>query len=196
MSITITVDTSRLEAKLSQIAGGLEKAKRRAAARTATHTKKVISDKVRERIAVKASTVKENVSSKKQGDGQVIRLSKSDRVSLRQFGARQTKKGVSYRIGKTGKRGFVPSAFIVESLHGQVFKRVGAKRAMTKGRYIGKIRQPIQKLWGPSPWGAFTGGKNQKTVQDATPETVADTSDFYRKRLEHEISFVINQANG
>jgi len=190
MSITITADTAGLEAKLSAIAGGLDKAKRRAAARTATHTKKLISDKVRERVAVKASTVKENVSSKKQDTGQVIRLKKSDRVSLREFSAKQTNKGVTYRISKTGKRGFVQSAFqgpkpgmMFVKYKGTVFKRKG------------KPRLPIQKLWGPSAWGAFTGGAKEKTVKDSTPETVIDTRDFYKKWLEHEISFVISEAD-
>lgn len=57
-------------------------------------------------------------------------------VSLKEFGARQTRKGVS--AAPWGKRRVFPHTFIVPSLGGHVFERTGS------GRY------PIRKLWGPA----------------------------------------------
>jgi hypothetical protein len=57
-------------------------------------------------------------------------------TSLKEFGARQTKRGVS--AAPWGKRHLFPHAFIAPSLGGHVFIRTG------KGRF------PIHKLWGPA----------------------------------------------
>lgn len=57
-------------------------------------------------------------------------------IPLRDFGARQTRKGVS--AAPWGVRRVFPGAFIVKSKGGHVFKRTGKKRL------------PIEKLWGPS----------------------------------------------
>lgn len=60
------------------------------------------------------------------------------RIPLKRFAARQTKKGATYRIQKTGGRKTVAGAFIVETMGGHVFRRKG------------KTRMPIAKLFGPS----------------------------------------------
>lgn len=80
----------------------------------------------------------------------MVRLEKTTRIPLKDFGARQTKKGVSYKVSKTKGRGFVPGGFqgpkpgaMKASWRGNAFKRVG------------KARLPIVKLKGPSPWGVF-----------------------------------------
>ena len=187
MSLSVTVDATRLDSRIHAIKNGMQTAIKRAAKRARDHGKKKISDTVRQRVAIKASTVKQQVSGKDQGaTGQVLTLKHSKRVSLRQFGARQTAKGVSYRISKSGKRGFVQSAFqgprpglMFTKYKGTVFKRKG------------KERKPIIKLWGPSVWGAFKGGK---TNPDATIDTHDDLGEFFRKRLEHEVAYLISKS--
>ena len=190
MSVNITVDTTRLDSRINAIKGGMEKAIRRASTRAKTHAKKKISDVIRERVAIKAGTIKSQVIAKEVGKtGQQVTLSKSKRVSLREFGARQTAKGVSYRIAKTGRRGFAAGAFqgprpglMFTKYKGTVFKRKG------------KSRLPIMKIWGPSPWGAFTGGNKERTVEDATVGVGASISELFNKRLQHEINYIISQA--
>lgn len=57
-------------------------------------------------------------------------------ISLKEFDARQTRKGVSAMVW--GKRRVFPHSFIVPSRGGHVFLRVG------------KSRNPIRKMWGPA----------------------------------------------
>lgn len=60
---------------------------------------------------------------------------KGGAISLKEFGARQTKHGVS--AAPWGARRVFPHTFIVDKIGGHVFRRVGAPRL------------PIKKLWGP-----------------------------------------------
>lgn len=83
-------------------------------------------------------------------------------VNLASFGARQTKKGVTATI--YGEKKSFPDMFIVPGLNGNkiVVWRVGAKRAMVKGKYAGRIikrgpragqpllRQALSAQYGPS----------------------------------------------
>lgn len=69
-------------------------------------------------------------------------------ISLKEFGAKQHRAGVS--AAPWGKRRVFPRSFIIPSLGGHVFSRVGPKRIMMRGRYAGKSRQPLHKLYGPA----------------------------------------------
>jgi hypothetical protein len=75
-------------------------------------------------------------------------LAKSKPLPLIAFGARQTMTGVSVEVTK-GKRAIIRSAFIatMQSGHKGVFQRRGTKQIMGKGRYAGKLRQPIYELF-------------------------------------------------
>jgi hypothetical protein len=85
----------------------------------------------------------------------VVTQRKTSRIPLRDFGARQTKAGVAYRISKTSGRRTLKSAFIVKSIGGHVFKRTGVFGVATRGRSAGKRREKIAKRYGASPWGVF-----------------------------------------
>ena len=89
----------------------------------------------------------------------VIEQKKTGRISLREFKARQTKAGTTYKTSKTGGRKTVLGAFqgprpgvINVRTRGHVFKRKG------------KERLPIVKLFGPSPWGVTVKNKLTKPV--------------------------------
>ncbi len=64
-----------------------------------------------------------------------------DPIDYSDLNPRQTRAGIS-----AGKRR-VPGAFIAPALSGsqKVFKREGPKRRMSRGRYSGQMRQPIEK---------------------------------------------------
>jgi hypothetical protein len=79
-----------------------------------------------------------------------VSIAKERREGLQHFSARQNGKGVSYKIDKRGGRKLVASAFmgprpgvLAPRLNGGVFKRVS------------KSRNPIVKLYGVSPYGAY-----------------------------------------
>jgi hypothetical protein len=88
-------------------------------------------------------------------------LAKAKPIPLMAFGARQTKTGVSVEVTK-GKRAIVRHAFMstMQSGHKGVFMREGPKRIAMKGRYKGKMRQPIYER--------FTAPMSSVVKQSAT----------------------------
>jgi hypothetical protein len=75
-------------------------------------------------------------------------VAKHKSLPLVAFGARQTKTGVSVEVTK-GKRAIVKHAFLatMQSGHKGVFMRRGPKRMAGKGKYAGKMRQPIYETY-------------------------------------------------
>ncbi len=114
----------------------------------------------------------------------VVSLKKTDRLGLNHFGVRQDKRGVSYKISKTGGRGRVEGGFrgpnpgtLAPRLHGHAFKRSGKKRL------------PIVQIKGVSAYGAFV--KNNLTA----PRTAA-VQDELHKQMERRINLNVLRANG
>jgi hypothetical protein len=113
-----------------------------------------------------------------------VRLNETKRIPLRDFGAKQNKAGVSYKISKRGGRATVAGAFqgpkpgeIKASWRGRVFKRVG------------KSRLPVVQLMGPSPWGVFV--KRRMTAVQ-----IAETEAELKKQIERRINLNVLRANG
>jgi hypothetical protein len=81
-------------------------------------------------------------------------------IPLREFAARQTRRGVSAR--PWGQRRVFPGTFVVRALGGHVFRRVG------------RARLPIVKLWGPSLPRELLRGKVpdvfEQVVRDRLPD--------------------------
>jgi len=141
-----------------------------AANRTAKAHTKEISRSVRDEVSMKNKVVLRAVKVTKkasgvESQGAEITVQKKKRESLKEFGARQTKKGVSYRISKKGKRGFVPGAFIASSIGGHAFKRKT------------KARLPIKKLFGVSVIAVFN---KQKLIRKSREQVKA--------RMEYEMN--------
>jgi hypothetical protein len=114
----------------------------------------------------------------------VVSLKKTPRLGLRHFGARQDKKGVSYKISKTGGRSRVNGAFqgprpgvMKMSWKGNAFKRVG------------KERLPIVMLKGVSAFGAYA--KNELEGPQ-----VKEINKELSKQMERRINLNILRANG
>lgn len=115
---------------------------------------------------IKAGRVNKDLSAFVAGDG--IRLRGYFRgIGLRNFGARQTKKGVTSAIFR-GRRSLDPGTFMAPLLGGGLHaaERHGAKRVMTKGRYKGKRRQPIETLYGPTLAQMLRKGRRPERLAD------------------------------
>lgn len=113
-----------------------------------------------------------------------VTQSKTKRIGLRDFGARQTKVGVSYKTSKSTGRKVVPGAFqgpkpgvINTKTRGHVFKRPGSSRL------------PIAKLHGPSPWGVFVVNKLKKPI-------VAISQTELTKQIKRRTRFLLLKQNG
>lgn len=115
----------------------------------------IIAKDVTKTIAVKQKTVRQYVKFRKSGKVRhELTLKKSSRIPLRDFGARQTKRGVTYKINKQSGRQTAVGAFMgpkpgvqFTKFKGRVFRRTG------------KQRLPITQLMGISPWGYVVKGR-------------------------------------
>ena len=90
-------------------------------------------------------------------------------------GAASARGGVSYKIDPKGGRSFIPQAFLGPGkLAGQVYLREGKKR------------NPLRKLRGASPWGAYM-------TRDHGPEVQRISTETFAKRIEHEVEFELTR---
>lgn len=107
-----------------------------------TYTSKLIRDKVN----IKKKDIDPHITTswaKKDKLSGALFIKESERIPLKYFGARETAKGVTYKIDRQGSRKMLASGFIVESMGGHVFIRRGKKRF------------PLRKPKGVSAWGTF-----------------------------------------
>lgn len=88
-------------------------------------------------------------------------------IGLRNFGARQTARGVTSKILKA-KRSLDEGAFMAPLLGGgvQAVERAGEKRVMTRGRYVGKKRQPLYVLYGATAAQMLRKGRRPEHLRD------------------------------
>jgi len=164
----ITVDTKQLAALKKAIEGtsrSLLKEYAIAINQTAKACQGIMAKQVATQIKVKQAVVKSQTRVGRKASqtdlGTTVTIKPTARISLKEFGARQTKSGVTYQISKRGKRGRIPSGFIVSSLGGHAYQRRG------------KSRKPIDKLHGPSPWGLFVKGNAKPPTVEATQAELA-----------------------
>jgi hypothetical protein len=155
---------------------------------TAKKTRLDMGRKIRSEINVKKEPVEKVIKLVRQSTAgslsAQVNLAKSARLPLREFGSRQNKSGVSYKISKKGGRATVQGAFqgpkpgvMKASWRGRVFKRVG------------KERLPIVQLMGPSPWGVFVKKR-------MTPAQMKEIETELAKQIERRINLNVLRANG
>lgn len=165
--------TARGEKRLAKLLGGNAKKLRREIAvavnATSKKTVSIWAKEVSKEIATAQKNIKATIkvsrkaaATESKSPTAVVTQRKTGRIPLRDFGAKQNKKGVTYRISK-GKRGFAAGAFqgpkpgvMKASWRGRVFKRVGEGRL------------PIIQLFGPSPWGVSIENNLTNPVGKAT----------------------------
>jgi hypothetical protein len=182
-----TTQLSRLTKAVGEARKSLPREISAAINATAKKTRLDMGRKIRSEINVKKEPVEKVIKLVRQSSAgslsAQVSLSKTARLPLREFGARQTKSGVSYKISKKGGRGSVPGAFqgpkpgvMKASWRGRVFKRVG------------KERLPIVQLMGPSPWGVFVKKK-------MTPAQMKEIETELAKQIERRINLNVLRAN-
>jgi hypothetical protein len=189
--VRITIDPGQIAAMKKAIEDtgrSLRKELAVACNATAAKGKSIIAKQIGKELATPQKNIRATISqSKKAKDTDIsatLEVRKDRRISLKEFGARQTKAGVSYKISKSKGRKTVPGAFqgpkpgsINVRTKGNVFKRVG------------KSRLPIVKLMGPSSWGVFVVGKKQGP---SVPEIEAEL----KKQIDRRIRFIALKASG
>jgi hypothetical protein len=88
-------------------------------------------------------------------------------IGLRNFGARQTRRGVTAAVFR-GKRSLREHAFLGVGVNrnAQVFRREGPKREMKQGRYAGRRRQPLVAEYGATAAQMLAKGRRPERLMD------------------------------
>lgn len=140
------------------------KALDRAVAAAAARVRTGISKEVRVRYNIKAGDIGGAVTLKPVRSGDVINrllVYTGGRLSLRKFGANKRivdgRPGASVLVKKENGRKILQGGFFALGLNAkpgetpeQLWKRQGDPRPMRRGKYKGRVKQPIVKLTGPS----------------------------------------------
>jgi len=151
----------------------------RAINKTATSARTKIARGISAEIKVVQGAVKRGLRTHKATRSRWLSTISVDekRIQLSYFGARQIKKGVTYRIKRQGARKLIPSGFIqiVGSGHKLVMKRMGP------GRY------PVRYPMGPSPAAVFEGAATiAKKVISSSQQTL-------EKNIDSQIRYVLSK---
>lgn len=180
--------------ELSKVLKGSDKKVRRQLVIAVNATSRKTTGGIAKQVATELATAQKNIKKtikvkQKAGKTQkvptaIVSQTETKRIPLRDFGARQNKKGVSYKISKSKGRKTIQGAFqgpkpgvMKAGWRGRVFKRVG------------KSRLPIQQLFGASPWGVFVKNKMKKPV-------VKESKQELIKQIERRIRFLKLKESG
>lgn len=172
-------------AALQAVTNNLKKEMAIVSWKAAQKGKSLIAKDITQELAVPQKIVRNEVSATRVGgrDAEVV-LKKSRRIPLRDFGARQNKIGVTYRISKTRGQTTLAGAFqgprpgvIKSSWKGNVFKRKG------------KARMPIRKARGVSPWGSFVKRRRIEPVGEQIQYEL-------RKQLRERVRYLTLKKQG
>lgn len=138
MNINIRVDTKEVERALREAPKAAEKAAIRTLNRTADKARVAASKTVRETYNIKAGDLGKSVKTTRasQSKFETVLIIIGKPVGLIAFAARQTAKGVTYKILKSGGRDRLPHTFIatMRSGHRGVFERLGKARLKIRER--------------------------------------------------------------
>ena len=169
---------------LAEVPGGMAKLMSMAINRTATSSKAEIVRRLRAEINMTAKRIRQNITIEKASRARWLATIDmfGKRVPLIHFGARQIKKGVSYKIQRSGGRKKIvdePRPFIQTMPSGNV----GVFRRWPKN----VRRLPIIQLFGPSVGRAF---KESGTVRD---EVMRHSSAQLEKNIDQRVEYILNK---
>lgn len=176
-SVEIQFEAARAEALLQQYPARVTRATMRALNRALTSGHAELARLVSKDMGLKVGDVKAAIKSTEATTSRLeVKLAASaKRMPLSKFGARQTKKGVSYNLGAGGGgRKVLAHAFLatVGSGHVGVFTRKT------------KARLPIDQKYGPSIGGVLARYRQQG---------IAKMRETFEARLAHELKFAATE---
>ena len=196
MGLLIDIDPAQLRELESTLQGSLKMLPRQVSTainKTRTRAASIMAKSVVKELAVKQRAVKDVIDQGQRSTPKTLRskltLMAGERLPLKEFKPRQTRRGVTYKISKTKGRKTVKGGFIVNSLGSHVFARSGPKRRVRSGRNKGLMKQPIYKKYGVSPWGVYV-------KQDVDPDVRRQINEELRKQIAERIRFLRLKQQG
>jgi hypothetical protein len=190
LTLSVKADVKGVTADLKRYVGDQQKAVVRALNKTADQARTAAAQEVRAAgYNIKASAIKKSFAIKRASSGNLVVVLKATgvRIPLINYGARQTKAGVSFRV-KNG-RSTLKHAFIatMQSGHIGVFERIGKqhKKVMRSGKAL-RTGLPIKELTGPSIPQSLANEAVQKAL-------MAKIRVVFPKVLKHELAFIASK---
>jgi hypothetical protein len=191
-------DLRELSARLGGMQKKIDAALKRPLNRTADKARSLIAKEITERINIKRSdllgTSKKHSKSKLISKSSVksnaitVTLSKTKRPQLIDFGAKETARGVTYKIRRGGKRSLIKGGFIITS-NGATFvtKRDGRpkKRSDRNNKWISPVVGPLR---GASPWGVYVKNNLGKQIR-------IELTGYLKKEVRAAINNVIRRQS-
>jgi hypothetical protein len=148
---------------------------------TAKKVRTGMGRQVREELTVKAKDLKPILKVRKKANrsqiSALVRLDKTKRLSLKAFGVRQTRAGVSFKISKRTGRKTVRGGFMGPK-PGRPAARLGGHAYIRRG----PARYPIVRMHGASPGGAYE-------KQNMRPRTINDGATELAKQVQRRVRF-------
>ena len=172
---------NRLKWLLAEVSRGLPRVVSRSLNRTATSARAQTTRELGAEVNVRQKTIRERIklSRATYRHWQATLSIGLRRISLISFiGTHQTKKGVTYRIGKNMYRKLVPSAFI------QTIRRTGYPGVLKR---MTKRRKPLAWLRGPSLGQVFEKGST--ILADVQQSSGA----LLEKNIDDQVEFVLRR---
>jgi len=188
----VIMDKRQIE-EVRRMLAGMPKAWPRVASNAINKTARTVRSKIVKRISsetgVKQKAIREATQIFRASRKSLLaRVSVEDKaISLIDMGARQTKKGVSYRAGE-GKRVLIRHAFIAK-VRGKkgVYRRTGVATRPPWG-LPHRHGFPIRKLFGPSILTLLAG--------EADLEIRAEAGDLLQHYIDQEIGRLLEKRRG
>lgn len=173
----------RLLKEFAELESQLPKIEAQAVNDTAKQTQTAIASGINKRVMIKVGDAKRHIRRTKAiaaNPSASVILGESERITLRQFGARQTRAGVSYKIARDEPRKTIKSAFgpKIDLLNNQVFVREGKSRLPIEGPKLG-----------PSPWGVFV-------MSDLEPQVLELSGERLQKNMERRLNVALLRRQG
>lgn len=157
---------------------GMRRAFTQAVNRAAQKARTFASRRIRENLNLKAKRVNRDLRVQKAGRGRTtawIRISRRA-VGLVNFGAKQTRKGVTFKKERGGQRQTLSRAWIMQA--------PGSGKQHVFRRKKGAARYPIDVEHGPSPYQAWQQYAREETYEKAQEELRTELRRQIRRRIE------------
>lgn len=174
MRFSVKLDLSGINQLKRQTDAKVRRAAARAINRSAESVKTDVVRRMRTHRGLNASTIREALAIRRANATSLLAevIASGKPIPLRDYGARQTRKGVTVRVNPTRGRKLVVKhgnkAFEIQKFGKHVFVRQG------------KQRTPIKKLFGPSIPATFL----RKQIVEAMNQVAARE---WPKRFQHEL---------
>ena len=190
LKLSVSADVKGITASLNRYVGDQQKAVVRALNKTAAQARTAAAQEVRSAgYNIKSSAIKSSFYIDKARAGRLVVMLKSTGrpIALINYGARQSKSGVSVQV-KAGRQ-VLRHAFIATMKNGHrgVFERIGNKHKKVKRN--GKIVRtglPIKELFGPSIPQSLSNDAVEKALMKKIREK-------FPQILKHELAFVASR---